>query len=198
MPAELAAGARSRTCFAPRRRSESRGPRFVPGLFALSPGLSRFRSAADPAPRRSVYRRPRPAADSTRLFGKMRIRVARRRFVPVLFSLSLTPRWRCPNWGKVIFGKIPVQQPASCRISENQLGNCDCFRLGKWVGRSGVDDRFERSPAPPIARGSARAPAPISTLDSSRGRMNVGDAEPGAPQGELGFGPRPATGRQPQ
>ena len=71
------------------KRSESRRPRFVPGLFALSTGLSRFRSAADPAPRRGVHHRPRPAADSTRNFRKMRIRVARRRFVPVLFSLSL-------------------------------------------------------------------------------------------------------------
>jgi hypothetical protein len=50
MPAESTADARLRACFAPRRRRESRQLRFVPGLFAVSTGLSRFRAAADPAP----------------------------------------------------------------------------------------------------------------------------------------------------
>jgi hypothetical protein len=91
MSARLAARGVRRACQAPRRGSESRQLRFVPGLFALSTELSRFRSAADPAPRWAVHHRPPPAADSTRNFRKMRIRIARRRFVPVLFSLSLDP-----------------------------------------------------------------------------------------------------------
>ena len=92
MPRQSVARGVRWACHLPQKRSESRQLRFVPGLFALSTGLSRFRSAANPTPRQDVHHRRQPGADSTRNFGKMRIRFARRRFVPVLFSLSFAPR----------------------------------------------------------------------------------------------------------
>ena len=92
MPRQSVARGVRWACHLPQKRSESRQLRFVPGLFALSTGLSRFRSAANPTPRQDVHHRRQPGADSTRNFGKMRIRFARGRFVPVLFSLSFAPR----------------------------------------------------------------------------------------------------------